>query len=158
MVITVPTKKHKMCSTHGWPIVEVEGGRCCLHQVVQDHLLGRRIVDVLPGEADEPFALVFHDGHILPLYCPACGEPDHIDSDPGEVLDILADLWVIAAEFLPADGESSEAVQLTLANDPRADPETATADDLMRVEVHLKSLSSSPIGVKQQKGANFVIL
>ncbi len=68
-----------VCGDHGCPMITVGDAYYCLFEYVDEQIGLRRITDVRPGGGDAPATLVFENGKTLPLLCPHCGEPQHLD-------------------------------------------------------------------------------
>ena len=67
------------CSAHGCPMITVGDFYHCLFEYLDEQIGMRQITDILPGAGDAPATLVFENGKTLPLLCPHCGEPQHLD-------------------------------------------------------------------------------
>lgn len=91
----------------------------CLFDFVDQHLGGLAVADLVPdGGADRPGALVFADGHSLPLLCPHCAAAAELD-EPDALLQQLAGLTLVAMEY--ADDEAGRQLLLLFAPDPALD-------------------------------------
>lgn len=94
-----------LCPTHNAPMIAIAGKSVCSVEHVLDHLTGKRIIDLLPGQNERAPALIFADGHTLPLYCPECNGPLRPPISEDEMLDFVNGLAVVCACFAPLDDE-----------------------------------------------------
>ncbi len=73
-----------------------------------NELLGtQQVMDVIPGLDGTPTKLVFANGHTLPLLCPDCGEPLHIE-DTDKFLEGIAGLYLFALAYVPPSEDAPE--------------------------------------------------
>lgn len=125
------------CSEHGCPMIRVGDNYECVIERVDAHLGGKRVKDILPGNRRTPFALVFEDGHTLPLLCPDCGRSLHVAPENEEqALDEASGLFLVGLAYV-APGEDPEGLALVFARDPDADvadPETPTQEILLHLD------------------------
>jgi hypothetical protein len=124
------------CETHGCPLIETAGDIACLFDFLDDHLGGLAVMDLVPdtGE-DRPGALVFADGHTLPLLCPHCGQAAWLE-DPDELLALIAGLYLVGLEYV----EDADEKQLLLlfSSYPEADLDDE-ATELLEIATHPES-------------------
>jgi hypothetical protein len=108
-----------LCDEHGCPMIQTGEGYECLFDFVESHLGGLPVTDLVPDNGeDRPGALVFADGHTLPLLCPHCARAAQLD-DPASLLDDLGGLTLVALEY--ADDEDGRNLRLLFAADPEVD-------------------------------------
>ena len=67
------------CSAHGCPMITVGDTYYCMFEYLDGQIGLRKITDLLPGTGDASATLVFENGKMLPLLCPHCGRPRHLD-------------------------------------------------------------------------------
>lgn len=124
------------CATHGCPMMEAGGDIVCLFDFLDDHLGGLAVTDLVPdGGEDQPGALVFADGHSLPLLCPHCARAARLE-DPQALLAQVAGQFLVGLEYAEEAGER----QLFLLF--AADPETRLDDEnveLLEIATHPES-------------------
>ncbi|MBP7691205.1 MAG: hypothetical protein KA764_04785 [Anaerolineales bacterium] len=126
----------RQCETHGCPLIEVGAERGCLFDFMDEHLGGLTVADVVPDSGpDRPGALVFADGHTLPLLCPHCAEAARLD-EPDTLLTHLAGLTLVAFEYV--DDDEGRQLLLLFAADPEADLDDETVE-LVEVATHPES-------------------
>jgi hypothetical protein len=108
-----------LCPTHNAPMITYAGKNVCSVEHVLDHLSGKRIVDLLPSQNGRAPALIFADGHTLPLYCADCNRPLKPPISDDEMLDYVSSLSVVCACFAPLDDEpqSQNAFWIALGSD-----------------------------------------
>lgn len=124
------------CETHGCPMIAAGGDVVCLFDFLEDHLAGLAVTDLVPDSADErPGALVFTDGHTLPLLCPHCSQAAQLD-DPEALLAQVSGLYLVGLEY----NEEADERQLILlfAADPAASPDDDTLE-LLEITTHPES-------------------
>jgi hypothetical protein len=73
-------------------------------ECTNDLIGAQQVIDVIPGLDDAPTRLVFANGYSLPLLCPDCGEPFHIE-DADEFLDSAVGLYLFALAYVPPADE-----------------------------------------------------
>lgn len=118
------------CETHGCPLIEAGGETQCLFDFVDDHLGGRSVVDLVPDSGEgHPGALVFDDGHTLPLLCPHCAEAAWLE-DPETLLAQVAGRYLVGLEY--AEGPDGKELLLLMAPEPEVDLDD---EDLELIEV-----------------------
>lgn len=126
------------CDEHDCPMVRIGDGYECVIERVDTHLGGKRVKDIVPGSQRTPVALVFEDGHTLPLLCPDCGDSLHIaPEEEDEFLDEAAGLFLVGVAYVEAD-QDPECLALVFTEDPEADPDDPDTP-LAEVLLHLDS-------------------
>lgn len=124
------------CEDHGCPMIELEGDIVCLFDFIDDHLGGNQVTDLVPDSGeDRPGALVFADGHSLPLLCPHCAKAAYLE-DPEGLLAQVSGQYLVALEYV--EDEEGRHLLLLFGADPEADPEDETLD-LLEVSTHPES-------------------
>lgn len=126
----------RRCPTHGCPIIEIGGGDLCLFDFVEDHLGGLAVTDLAPdGGPDQPGALIFSDGHSLPLLCPHCAHAAWLE-DPDHLLTQVAGQYLVALEY--EENDEGRHLLLLFAAGPEVDPADENAE-LVEVATHPES-------------------
>jgi hypothetical protein len=124
------------CETHGCPMMEAGGDIVCLFDFLGDHLGGLAVTDLVPdGGADQPGALVFSDGHSLPLLCPHCARAARLE-DPSALLAQVAGQHLVGLEYAEEAGERQ--LFLLFAVDPEASLDDRDMD-LLEITTHPES-------------------
>jgi hypothetical protein len=124
------------CAEHDCPLLEVDGEYVCILEYVDDHLGGKQVKDLIVIE-DGLISILFDDDHELPLLCPHCG--DAIDVDEDEFLDEMADLYLVALQYVPADPQADEyeGIEFLFASDPDVDVDDIPEDvDVSTLVLH----------------------
>ncbi len=125
------------CSEHSCPMIQIGDSYECVIERVDTHLGGKRVKDIVPGNRRVPLALVFEDGHTIPLLCPDCGRSLHIAHENEEqALDEAAGLFLVGLAYVEP-GEDPEGLALVFARDPNVDledPETPTQEILLHLD------------------------
>ncbi|HLF28060.1 MAG TPA: hypothetical protein VJG32_17125 [Anaerolineae bacterium] len=122
------------CAEHDCPMFLIEGEYVCILEYVDEHLGGKQVKDLVVVEGGL-ITILFDDNHELPLLCPHCGEP--VSADEDEFLDEISDLYLVALQYVPADGEEEEyeGIEFLFAADPDIDiddiPEEADVHTLL---------------------------
>lgn len=125
-----------LCPEHDCPTLLVSGVRECLFDFVDEHLGGLAVTDLVPDSGDDrPGALVFSDGHSLPLLCPHCAKAAYLE-DPDQLLAQVAGLYLVALDYV--EDEEGKNLLLLLAAEPDADPEDE-AVTIVEVSTHPES-------------------
>jgi hypothetical protein len=89
------------CGEHHCPMISIGGNYCCVIVYANELLGTQQVMD------DIPTRLIFANGHTLPLLCPDCGEPLHIE-DTDEFLESIAGLYLFALAFVPPSKDAPE--------------------------------------------------
>jgi hypothetical protein len=125
-----------MCDEHNCPMIQIGGSYECLFDFVDGHLGGLTVTDLVPDSGeDRPGALVFSDGHTLPLLCPHCAKAARLE-DPEALMAQVAGLSLVALEYV--EDEEGRSLLLLLAADPEADLESEETE-LLEVATHPES-------------------
>jgi len=93
-----------MCGEHNCPMIGIGEDYCCVIEYTDDLIGAQQVVDVIPGLDNAPTRLLFANGYSLPLLCPDCGEPFHIE-DADEFLDSAVGLYLFALAYVPPSDE-----------------------------------------------------
>jgi len=125
------------CCEHGCPKLQIGDRYECVIERVDAHLGGKQMKDIVPDNHGVPFALVFEDGHTLPLLCPDCGRSLHVAPENEErALNEAAGLYLVGLAYVEPKEEPS-GLALVFARDPNADlenPETPTEEILLHLD------------------------
>jgi hypothetical protein len=94
------------------PMIMIDEEFVCVSEYLYSHLAGACVTDLVTQPV---LALVFQNGHTLPLLCPDCGQSLHVE-DNNELLNGLSGLMVTAVvwdtdteELMIEFGHSDEA-------------------------------------------------
>jgi hypothetical protein len=124
-----PLEGQIFCSHDDTPIIILDGEFLCVTEYLDDHLGNSCVSDLISGPV---LALVFQNGHTLPLLCPDCGQSLHIE-DKNDLLDSLNGLTITAIRW------DHELEELALEfGPPGVSPEDV--DPLDTLFVHLDSV------------------
>lgn len=126
-----PIEGYIFCSHDDLPMIIIDDEFVCVAEFLSDHIDGSPITDLV---TEPNLALVFQNGHTLPLLCPDCGGSLHID-DQNLLLDQINGLTVIEMEW----DEDGEALLLYFGR-PDDDVDEDNIDDLPFLDVHLNSV------------------
>lgn len=130
-----------ICREHACPMIQIGNQYECVIERVDAHLGGKRVKDILPDSQGTPFALIFEDGHTLPLLCPDCGRSLHVShQNEDQVLNEVAGLYLVGLAYVEPE-EGLAGLALLFSRDPNANlenPTTATKE----IVLHLDSARS----------------
>ncbi|CAG1015190.1 hypothetical protein ANAEL_05198 [Anaerolineales bacterium] len=125
------------CSEHDCPMLRIGNQYECVIERVDAHLGGKRVKDILPDSQGTPFALIFEDGHTLPLLCPDCGRSLHVShQNEDQVLNEVAGLYLVGLAYVET-GEEPSGLALLFSRDPHANlenPVTATQEIVLHLD------------------------
>jgi len=130
-----------MCKEHHCPMIVVpiegEAHYACVLEHVDSHLGGKRVRGVVRRAIGDRavFCVQFEDGHLLPLYCPCCGEPLSIH-DRAQFRRAIVGAYLLALAYAPAEGPEPECLVCVFSTDAGAEPEDADREPL---SLHLNS-------------------
>ncbi len=126
------------CSEHGCPMLRIGNQYECVIERVNAHLGGKRVKDILPDNHGTPFALIFDDGHTLPLLCPDCGRSLHVSHEnEDQVLNEVTGLYLVGLASVEPEEERS-GLALVFSRDPNANLENP-ATSTQEIVLHLDS-------------------
>ena len=83
------------CYHDGFPIITIDDTSVCVAEYIFEHLENTTVTDLV---THPDLTLVFQNGHTLPLYIPATGQPIQVDDDDA-LLDSLNGLGLIDVEW-----------------------------------------------------------
>ena len=127
------------CAEHDCPMFLLDEEYVCVLEYVDEHLGGKQVKDLVVIEGGL-VSILFEDDHELPLLCPHCGDPIGVDED--ELLDEVANLYLVALQYVPSDPASDEyeGVELLFASDPDVETDHIPDDvDTYTLRVHRDS-------------------
>lgn len=130
------------CVEHQCPMLRIDDAYECVVERIDDHLGGRQVKDVIPAGKGAPVALVFDDGHTIPLLCPDCGGSVHME-DADSFLDSVAGLYLVGVSAYVEeveDGVEREALALGFAPEPDGPEEPDVWEDSLDwLPIHVES-------------------
>jgi len=131
-----------MCEEHHCPMIVVpvqgETHYACVLEYVDSHLGRKRVRAVVRrsiGDDTAVSCVQFEDGHLLPLYCPCCGEPLGV-RDRAQFERNIVGTYLLALAYAPAEGQEPECLVFVFSTDAQAEPEDADREPL---SLHLNS-------------------
>ncbi len=124
------------CAEHGCPMIQIGNRYECVIERVDAHIGGKRVKDIIPDDQGIPFALVFEDGHTLPLLCPDCGRSLHVSpANEEHVLNEASGLYLVGLSYVEPEEEPWGLV-LVFSRDPNTgleNPEVPTQEILLHL-------------------------
>ncbi len=90
-----PLEGHIYCSHDALPMIFLDEEFTCVAEFLNAHINESPITDLI---TEPVLALVFQNGHTLPLLCPDCGGSSHID-DHNELLEEVNGLTIIDVDW-----------------------------------------------------------
>ncbi len=118
------------CSHDDLPMIIIDDEFVCVSEYLYAHLAGACVTDLVTQPV---LALVFQNGHTLPLFCPDCGQSLHID-DQNDLLNRLNGLMVTNIAW---DQEAEELILEFNHSEEEADNEDEPEETLF---IHLDSV------------------
>lgn len=118
------------CSHDGLPMIDIEDEFVCVSEYLYAHLDGTPVIDLV---TEPELALVFQNGHTLPLLCPDCGQSLHIGDLDG-LLETLTGMVIIDVDWNSV--ENALVIEFGL---PSATGDVQTGEILF---VHLNSVQA----------------
>lgn len=126
------------CGEHGCPMIQIGNRYECVIERVDAHIGGKRVKDIIPDDQGIPLALIFEDGHTLPLLCPDCGQSLHVSPEnKDQVLNEAAGLYLVGLAYVGPE-EEPQGLAFVFSRDPNADLENPAAST-QEILLHLDS-------------------